>query len=105
MIFKSLPPPRRSIIFQFKSLVKKLIICFLFLIQARALDLSNAAIIHSLAGPEQIAVRMLADEVQKRSRVQLPQLDPAASVKGPIISISLKPATPPEGFQISIANN
>src|SRR4051812_13359335 len=85
----------------------KIAACSLVALSGFALDLSNALVVapSNFSKPEQNAVRMLLEEVQKRTRLQLTQTNAAAGGGSPVISIEHSGTGAAEGFEISVRGN
>ncbi len=87
--------------------------CFGLLLPASAqpaLDLTRAVIVApaNFSGPENKAVQMLVEEVEKRSQVRLSRISQAPNDSTPVIAISRtsnKDGLPHEGYQIKTATN
>ncbi len=78
----------------FDSRVPHLLLMALGLVQANALDLTHTVVVspQSRSGPEQKAVRMLVEEVEKRSHVLWPDLTAWRSTNTPVVAVGARSA-------------
>jgi hypothetical protein len=73
---------------------------------ATALDLTHASVVSpaDFSVREQQAVRVLVEEVEKRTQIAWPQITAAPSTASPVISINNDGKGAPEGYQIQVTS-
>jgi hypothetical protein len=102
--------PRKEAIFTFSKAMRTFAIAlFLFLVEARGLDLSNAVLVapnkDQRTKREENAIRMLVEEVEKRSRINLLNNSPAAGGSKIILQTHDASLSAAESFKISVQGN
>src|SRR6266446_636227 len=70
------------------------VLLFTASVQAGAMDLKGAVVVSppGLSGPEQKAVKMLVEEVEKRTRVRWPEMNAWPSSNAPVLVVGNRPA-------------